>query len=257
MIQPTKTEYLYGGKVEIGFYGPNEKTPHRHYYKVNGERFTSVTSVTGILDKPALIKWAVGLAGSYLMGHIDDLVEAKHEEIIGQLIETACQEHTRVKTEAATVGKNVHTWVEEYIDSKKDKGPTPDLPKDEQELNGVTAFLRWIDENKVKFISSEKLVYSKKHKYGGLMDLKATVNGELATVDFKTSNGVYDEFYMQIAAYRGADEEETGKKHDTSWIIRFGKDDGEFEAHQIEDHDADYKAFLNALALKKWLKTRI
>jgi len=118
-------------------------------------------------------------------------------------------------------------------------------------LNGVTAFLRWIKEYKVKFIESERLVYSKKYDYVGLMDLKARINGKLALVDFKTSKGVYNEYRYQVAAYLYADQEESGDKYEECWIIKFDKDDGNFEAHKIEDFEDDYKAFLGALQVKK------
>jgi len=181
-----------------------------------------------------------------LVDNIGVLIEAKDEMTLLPVIENAVSQHRIAKEEAATKGKLVHEWCENYI-----KGLNPELPKDEQILNGVTAFLRWLKEYKVKFIDSERLVYSIKHKFVGIMDLKAKINGKLACVDFKTSSGVYNEMRYQVAAYMGADSEECECEYQERWIIQFDKNTGEFHAYLLDDFKKDYKTFLALLEVKK------
>jgi hypothetical protein len=68
-------------------------------------------------------------------------------------------------------------------------------------LNGVNAFLKWKEEHHVKPLKSEKFIYSQKHDYVGITDIIAEIDGSLCIVDIKTSNGIYEEMNLQVAAY--------------------------------------------------------
>ncbi len=252
MTKPDKISKFYNGEVEIGFW----EARHRYSKIINGmpenEWLTSVTAATGIIDKSrVLIPWAIRLAEEYLKGNIELLKKStKDIEILG-IIENACVQHQKVKEEAADKGSQVHAWAEAYIKAKPAERKALELPDDEQVLNGVTAFLKWLKKYKVKFIESEKLVFSRKFDYVGLMDLKAEVNGKLAVVDFKTAKGIYNEHLYQTAAYMAADEEESGCKYEERWILKFNKDDGDFAAYKLDNFELDFQTFLAALTIKK------
>ena len=244
-MQPTKTTKLYNGEIIIDFY------EQRHWYKRRDtdEILVSVTGATSMVDKSRpLIFWAVGL----MRDHLLEIVENGQAVLTDHIIE-ASKLHAQRKEEAAAKGSEVHAWIENYINSKLKKNvQRPAMPKDEQILNGVLAFLNWETEHKVRFLSTEKIVYSKKHNYVGLMDTKAKIDRKICAVDFKTSSGIYNEMRYQISAYRSADEEETGIKYDgPNWIIRFDKNTAEFEAYSFDEQANDFKAFLGALAIKR------
>jgi len=201
---------LYKGKCKVCFY------PNSHRYTVNGKATSgSVTSILGMYDKSgALIPWAVELAVNFLRDkHIkgDDFSENDFLD--------AEEQHTIKKAEAANAGTEVHDWIEEYV-----KGEKPEIPNSKEAQIGVNAFLDWVDDNKIKFISSERAVYSRKHDFIGKMDIEAKVNGKLCLIDIKTSNGIYNTYNMQTAAYVKADEEERGIKYQGRWIIRLAKE---------------------------------
>lgn len=240
---------LYKGTVELDF---NEA---RHMFTVNGKRILGVTSATGMIDKSRpLIFWAVNLTKAFLVDNIGTLIKSTEQEEILTLIETATKQHQIRKEEAANVGTQVHAWIEQWIKAtvKKEEPKLPSEKNEPQVYNGVLAFLKWADEHKVKFVSSERFVYSKKHQYAGIMDCEAVIDGKTSVVDFKTSNGIYNEYRYQVAAYQGAAEEERGKPYTgNKWIVRFGKDDGEFEAQQFDDQDKDFKTFLACLTIKR------
>ena len=243
-VQPTKVTELYNGKIKVAFY---EKS---HRYIVNDkDRPLSVTACTGIIDKSRpLIYWAIGLAKDYLN-------TIKPGQITPLDIEEAGKQHTIRKEAAATSGSKVHAWAEQCILFKlKRIKELPEMPKEKAVRLGVMAFLKWVDERKIKFLDTEKLVYSKKYKFVGILDCTALIKGKKYIVDFKTSKNVYPEMFFQIAGYRGADEEESGIKYDGSIIAHFSKDTGDFKTHPTEDHKKDYKAFLSCLNLKNRLK---
>jgi len=264
------TDYrLYKGEVLVKFY------PNSHAYYVNGQRKTGVTSYLGIIDKSRqLVIWATELYRDYLLDCLslgiteDDIYE-------GSVL------HEKHKKDAAVIGDEVHTWIEQYI-----KDEHPDMPERKEAQIGVTAFLDWVDRNHVQFLSSERVVYSRHHDYVGKMDIEALVNGELCLIDIKTSNGLYNTYGLQTAAYVKADEEESGRKYHGRWLIRLAKETEDeyydrmdrknrnrerkgyktinippyqvFEAKFLDEDEKhlnrDFAAFLNAKALYEWNK---
>lgn len=246
-MEPTKTLSLYKGKITIDFF----EGKHSYVIRETGKRPLSVTACTGIIDKSRpLIFWAVGLAKNHLLENLQN-----GKAIDEAIIEEACKQHQVFKKAAADIGTEVHEWAENWIKTKIKERKDLKLPDNEKAANGAIAFLKWVDENKIKFIASEQIVYSKKHDYVGIMDCKFTMGKEKHKIihagDFKTSKGIYNEYRYQVAGYQGADEEESGEVYGTKWLMRFGKDDGEFEAHEYGDHEKDYKTFLACLAIKK------
>lgn len=244
------TAKLYDGTIELCF----DETRHR--FTINGNPvFPSVTGATSIIDKSRpLIFWAVGLFRDFLMQNLKDLIDDTKGDRISALIEEASKQHTIKKEKAADVGIQVHDWVEKFIKAKSKK-EWPEIPKDPQVFNGITAFLKWVEEYEVKFISSEKLVYSKKYKYAGIMDAEAIIKRKLCVIDFKTGKAIYPEMRFQVAAYQAAAEEESEKEYSgNKWLVRFDKETGEFDPREFAEQDKDFRAFLATLELRRRLK---
>ena len=213
------TVNLYNGKVKIDFHFDTEN-PKIHYYTMHGkkDRLLSVTAVTSMLDKPALIPWAVNLA----IEHIDDLIRLGIQ-ITPEHLNEAKNKHRVKSAQAASIGTQVHEWCERYI-----KNTQQDLPEDPNVLNGVMGFLQWVKEHSVTFGNSEKIVYSKKYKYVGTLDAEAYIDGKLHLIDFKTSSGIYNEMRYQVAAYRNAAQEEGAVYEGDNILARFDKQTGNF-----------------------------
>jgi len=240
---------LYDGTIELCF------DEARHRFTINDKSvFPSVTAAIGVIDKSRpLIYWAVGLTKDFLLGNLQALIDDTKGDKIASLIEEAVKQHSIKKQQAADIGTQVHDWVEKFIKAKTKKD-WPEIPKEPQVYNGISAFLKWVDEYEVKFISSEKHIYSKKYKYAGIMDAEAIIKRKLCVIDFKTSKGIYPEMFFQVAAYQAAAEEESGKEYSgNKWLARFDKETGEFEAHEFAEQDKDFEAFLAALKLKRRL----
>lgn len=236
------TEYkLYNGEVTIGF----DKARHR-FYGEDGKSMLSVTGATGVVDKSApLMGWVAKCMALYLLAE-----KKKGNGIITEaLVGRAKKEYRQIAKEAADIGTEIHEWVSDWILKKK-----PEIPDNEKVVNGVRAFLKFQKKHKFKWLESERLVYSRKYKYAGWLDATAMTGKEFTLVDFKSGNGLYNDMRFQVAGYRLAYEEETGKKFDKNILIRFGKETGEFDHYILEDYEKDKKAFLNCLVLKKRLK---
>lgn len=240
---------LYGGSVNVEFFdewvNPKTNRVNKHVYLVNGERCPiSVTSVTGLLDKPALKIWAANMARDFLLEAFKNGLEITE----GMIIESA-KAHTKKTEREANSGTAVHKWAEEFI-----HGNNPEMPKDDRVKKGAMAFVDWVESENVKFVASEQIVYSKKYHFVGVADAIAKIKNKLYLIDFKTSGAIHAEFFMQTAAYLNADREESERKYEGAKIVRFDKDTGEFEIRErnMLEVDQDYQAFVGLLQAKKW-----
>ena len=221
--------YLYGGEVKIKFY------PKSHMYKVTDEkngvidkRVKGVTTYLGIKDKSAPIQmWSLETMGIHLL----DLIE-NGETITPEHIARGMVLPTEKKDEAGEIGKRAHEWCEYFIKHKLGREgyeAEPTLPEDQETLLGLQSFLEFYSQHDVEFLDSEKIVYSRKYGYIGIMDFKARVNGKLASGDLKTSNGLYNTVFAQTGAYSQADEEEmeflgTPISYEASYAVRLAKE---------------------------------
>lgn len=237
---------LYGGEIEIDFF------PNSHQYKLNGERLDSVTSITGLIDKSrALMKWAEDLARAYFQ-----TLEANGQDITVDDWEHAITLHRQRRDEAADIGKAVHKWIEEWIALTPAKRKKVEMPEDESVLNGVIAFLAWVKQNDVKFVQSERFVYSRKHHYVGTMDNAFMVGKDKTVIlgDFKTSNYIGVEAILQLVGYAIAFSEEEGIEPKKLAIQHFNKKTGEFKVYDYEFTEELRDGFLALAKVKQSIK---
>ena len=234
---------LYNGEIIINFDDEKHK-----FWRDDGSPILSVTAATGVIDKSgALMGWAVNEMANYLITNLDlNKIKTEQEKI--NMIINAKTNYRTVSKKAKDVGTEIHNWINRWI-----RGEKPPMSEDKLVLNGVRAFLRWIEVRRVKFLETEKVVYSKEYDYAGFLDAEAEIEGKLSIIDFKSSKGIYNEMRYQVAAYQQAREEESKKKYDSRWIVKLGKVNGEFEARELDEQEKDLQAFLGALNLKKRL----
>jgi hypothetical protein len=254
MATNKKTEILYNGEIKIDFY------PDSHRYKKAGEKsfLISVTSVTGMLDKPMLIPWAVKLDIGHIRQYLEERAGQKFTlEELNPIIEEAYNKHTEKKEEAASFGSMVHEYAEKFANAVLQGTEQPEInPEWPDEVNhGVGAFLEWYNTNDVKFVASEKLVYSRELDVVGQADLVAKINGELLLLDYKTSKGVWPEMHYQAAGYRRMWNEEfqdnqvAGVK-----ILHFDKETGNVNVVDIDNIEEATSAFEALVKAKHKLK---
>lgn len=243
MATPTVKENhkLYGGKVSIDFY------PVKHAYKIPGNRtwLVGVTTACNQKDKSGgLLRWAERLTRAYLF----DILNKKKVITQADILDAIDQRNITLD-KASEIGTQIHDWIKDYI-----AGKNPTAPDDEKVQNGVVAFLDWEAKHKVKWLESERLCFSKKYGYVGTFDAIAEINGKLYMVDFKSSKGLYLTMRYQTAAYTKAwNEEFPDKKIVNRYILKLGKDDGEFKAVAFENEqqlEEDFQGFLACLTLK-------
>lgn len=190
------------------------------YRTADGERVPSVTTITGRFKNAAgLIKWAnnEGLAGRKL-----------YED-----------------SSATDIGSLVHRMVEAKIHGD----PQPKIAEEyrAKAMSGFGAWERWFDANRFEVVATEVPLVSEEWKFGGTIDTVARDHtGRLVMLDWKTSNAIYPEYLVQLAAYGALwnelapDEQKlTGGFH----LVRFSKEHGDMEHRHFPDLDDGWKQF--------------
>lgn len=128
--------------------------------------------------------------------------------------------------EAATIGSIVHEAIEKYL-------------ADETCLSnefGFLAFKKWWDmihtNNEIKIIGSEQELVCP--WFGGTYDMLIEINGKLWLVDFKTSNHVTMNYFLQLAAYRYILWTEYGIQLQGAIILQLNKYEVSFQEYVLD-----------------------
>lgn len=240
--------------VEVQFDVDGSVTGVVHSYWINGKRRMGVTGITGAIDKSfALIPWALNEAEAFLVANWPQWEPSLEER--SALFHSMKKAHEVVRDAAASIGKEAHAWIEEYIHAKMTFLLPPEKPLEKKARSSVEAYLAWESEHNVQYVASERLVYSKIHDFCGTLDLVAYVDGRLSLIDFKTSNDFREEYRVQTAAYLKAYEEEFPlHKIEDRWVLMLKKTSGKFKPIDlgVDTVDRDFECFLHAMGIRKW-----
>jgi hypothetical protein len=283
-----KSWKFYNDTVEI-FFDPD---PHEYFKYVNGERedIDGVTTVLGVIDKPFLKAWAVKLA----INHMREMMfyptgEMKNfgTEDVLRWFEEAKGKHKEKLSEAGNIGTLAHNALEksilhaiEFTGGIVLACPTvvPDeffiVPEENlvKAQNCVNRAFEWMVAHNVRWLHTERKIYSLAYNYSGTLDGDALIDSctdrfckgcrgrvfkdRRAITDWKSSNQLSDSYAYQTAAYQFAHLEEFPDLYvPDRWVMRLGKEEGDFEAWYIpsEYFEADFEAFLAALQLYRSL----
>jgi hypothetical protein len=235
-------DYHNGEKVELQF------AEAYHSYMVGKELVPSVTQACGIISKPALVPWALKEGVEWLAKNLSN---NSGIDFLSNGIKTA---YKSTSTDALNIGTVTHEWVEKAIRFHLGEGEEPKMPKQKEAQTAIKAFQSWLQENEVEWHGVEQKIYHRDYKYAGTVDAIATINGEYAVIDWKTSKRIYPEYHLQVSAYAKAVEDIEGKPVDATYILRCDKKTGKFQSVRSEDIEENFLAFRCALHLHRRMK---
>lgn len=177
------------------------------FYTYHGKKLPSVTTICGVLDKPALIQWGVNSACDYVINAVAGKQTVSAEEVI-DAANRARKEFRRVSKTAMDIGSKVHEAIEYFLKTGKER-----RLDGEAETAAFLAFLEWHSKEQVEVLLTEHTLYSE--RYAGTCDLVCMLGGKKYVIDFKTSkigdgDKAYNEHRYQVAAYRRVVEDAQG-----------------------------------------------
>jgi hypothetical protein len=262
---------FYNGEVILRFDKENH-VYHRVLPDGTTEIQEGVTTISNILDHSMyLMPWAVKMMYLKLLKTVPRVGESIPSILwtdFDKILQEAKSAHREKFEDAGDVGHMAHQWIEDSIRTaiSRTQGVveqmSPYFPPDERVINCGTAAHKWMIAHNVRWLRTERKIYSRQYKYAGTMDGLAIVDGcenhaccprmfqdELSLIDWKSSNHLRIEYLYQTAAYQQAEQEEFDKQIAARWILRLGKEDGEFEAWYETDFETDFATFLACLNL--------
>ena len=252
-LNQPETHMLYNGDVRLEF------TPNGHAYKVfhRGVQLygtLGVTTVIGVLDKPALIQWCANLTNQYSVDGLSDKIP--DEVLIAKLSKEAPSAWRVKRDDAGDIGTLIHAWIEKYIQSKIDGSQSPGAPINDTIQKAVLRFIEWEKSEGITYLATEKKVYSLKHNVAGIVDfIYKTKDGKMGIGDIKTSKGIYDSMFIQVSAYQYMlHEENPALQFAERTIVKVGKTDGDMEIKKVDKYNDYAKAFLACVMLYRILK---
>ncbi len=197
---------------------------HTRYYNKAGTLLPGVTTILGVLNKPALVPWAnnLGLAGINVREYVDALA------LIGTIGHEMICAHNR----GVPFQSNGHPA--ELIDKAE---------------NCFLSYLAWEKQHKVEPILCESQLTSERYGFGGTVDMYAKVDGVDTIVDYKTGKSIYPEHIYQVAAYRQLLEENGHFVADVR-ILQIGRDETEgFSEKVVASTTREWMLFQHCLAI--------
>ena len=201
---------------------------HQRYRLADGTIVPGVTTILGVLNKPALVKWAnnLGLQGIDSSAYVD---------------------------ETARIGTLAHEMVQEYLGGPEWDRSAYNHGQIDLAENAVLSFYEWERRNVSSFKTTfiEEQFVSETNRYGGTVDWYGELNGQLWLIDFKTCKALYPEHTYQTAAYRAL-LLERGYRVDGVRILRIGRSEDEGFDDKIigrEEIEDAYRVFESALNL--------
>ena len=204
---------------------------HTVYKTADGKRIPGATTITGLLNKPYLIKWANNLG-------LEGIDSSKYTD------------------EAASIGTLAHALIQAHLQGEElDTSMFSSLQIDLAE-NSVLSYYEWEKRHTVEPLICEIPMVSEAMRFGGTVDWYCKLDGKPTLVDFKTGKAIYEEYFVQTSAYK-AILEEHGYPVEEVKILRVGRDETEgFEERTIKDtrkYFEIFKSLLNIYYLKKEL----
>ena len=235
------------------------RTP-RHLYYFNGAGpWPGVTTVTDVLDKPALTKWHREQVALAAIANAERLAT---DRLAGN-VDAAVAYLLAVRTEG-TVGRERGSRIHAVLEQVLRREPVEVQPADRPAVEGARA---WLDERGVKPIEVEAFLIHETLGYGGTCDLIAEIEGETWLLDWKTSKSVawpdgkvYVDLKLQLAAYARAEfiaRPADPARHPIPAITRTGivhVTDAGTRLYPADVTDADWNAFRACLYLHGWKK---
>lgn len=172
-------------------------TPGNHQYRLDGKWVPGVTTILGVVNKPALPKWAASAVAEYVADNreaVEHLYAAGRGPMVAALKETPWQK----RDDAADRGTTFHDFAERIL-----RGEEVDVPESQVPL--VENAIAFMEDYDIRPLALEAACGSREHQYAGTVDMFADSNIGRAVWDWKSGKRIYPEYAFQLNAYAFAE----------------------------------------------------
>lgn len=237
--------------------------PARYTLK-DGTIVPSVTTIIGrFKESGALIHWAAGQAADHVLKGVQAEINAGSSAVSPELVASLCASaksaYRETRDAAAAAGTLAHGLIEaDILGHPVTIEGSPELVA--KARSAYEAYRSWADGQRLKFLWTEMPLISEKYRFGGTPDALAIAGNNIVLCDWKTSNSVYGDYLIQLAAYKQlVEENQPGVEITGFYLCRFAKENADFAVHHYPELKEAWRMFellREAYELDKALKKR-
>jgi len=124
-----------------------------------------------------------------------------------------------------------------------------------EEWQMLEGFVKWHKKYNPRPIHIERGFVSDELETGGTIDRVYEIDGDIVTLDIKTSGAVYDSFWAQLGIYDKLVTEKTTLVSDYTAVLRLApkrKEGYEYVIHKRDEIDEDFKVFRATQSIYKY-----
>ena len=194
--------------------------PREGQYEIGGRRYARVTTILGVISKPALWEWRMKV------GVLEAMRISQAAADLGTEIHAVCEGIAR--------GDAVRRWPARF-------------------RLYATAYFDWLAEDVREVLATERVVVNERRGYAGQVDAIVRLrDGRKAVVDIKTGKSLDGTYRLQLSAYAAA-LAAMGEPVDLRLVVHLpSSNPGTLRAVEYDDDDDDRRAWLAALRLWQW-----
>jgi len=219
---------------------------------VTGSKVPSVTSVVGMLPKPAIAFWRGKKVAECAVEDIGVVVDFVTRGNPTAAIDHLKKAPDRSSGDAARIGTDVHDLCARLAMGEELGNVHPEL------AGFIQQYERFISDFEPGFLEVEATAWSETHGYAGTLDWVGTIDGEVVICDIKTgASGAWPEVALQLCAYANADHliDAGGDRRplpsiEAAAVLSLRPD--RYDLYPVRLGDDVFDAFLALLRVFKW-----
>lgn len=255
-------------EAELDKVASRVELPNRKHYLVTGDsrigngmptKFKRVSSMTSIVDKPALRYWYMNTALQHIKDNWEHVRKIKDEEPLDEALSSAKASPNKARDSAGDYGTRAHALVQELADGTRTEAIPPELRR------VAVAWSDWINNADLEIVKTEQPFYWHRDglSFAGTADLIARRGSKIYIVDYKTGGDdekwePYNDHALQLGAYSLCLEYCTGipVEEQGAIVVKLPKyapqNDYTIKWGEVNELDYAREAFLSAAFLKTW-----
>lgn len=174
-----------------------------HTYRLDGQYVPGVTTILGVLDKPAIARWAATTVAEYVADNPDAVANLR---TMGRdpMVQALKGLPWARRDDAGKRGNILHDYAEQLLAGQ-------DVEVEDQHVDVMQSALDFMADWKIEPLLIEAAVASREHRWAGTLDLIAgytrpdTGTSGVGIFDWKSGKALYPEFAWQLNAYAHAE----------------------------------------------------
>ncbi|MEN6321717.1 MAG: hypothetical protein ABFD82_23585 [Syntrophaceae bacterium] len=205
----------------------NKVKAHIRYRLADKTVVPGLTTVLGLLNKPALVPWAnkLGLKGIDVSKFVDD------------------------KADIGTLG---HAFVTDKLEGKETDTSDYSRNQIDAAMNCALSFWEWEKNHPIDEIYfCERPLVSETHRFGATLDIYGKFAGRKEIIDLKTGTGIYPEHVYQVSTLKKLLEEH-GNEIEGVRVLNIPRTEDESFAEKVpseKEMEAGWQIFQHLLAV--------